>query len=94
MLTLLAIAFGKDMATATIISLEPFVEATLDAQERPEISPKTATISPTEGGVPSNGPKTKGLSAKQDSASALGKKTGGGSSGGVGAREGGGCLAG
>lgn len=28
MLALLAIAFGKDMATATVISLEPFLEAT------------------------------------------------------------------
>lgn len=28
MLALLAIAFGKDMASATVISLEPFLEAT------------------------------------------------------------------
>ena len=39
MLALLAIAFGKDMATATVISLEPFLEPSLNKENEAALPP-------------------------------------------------------
>eukprot|EP00903_Cladosiphon_okamuranus_P010662 g10080.t1 len=53
MLALLAIAFGKDMATATVISLEPFLEATqpsLNKQNQAALRPPPP---PSQGVAPS-----------------------------------------
>lgn len=69
MLALLAIAFGKDMATATVISLEPFLEATQPSLNKqatrassaaaarpPTPSPPPATTTTATGTVPKNDP--------------------------------------